>query len=124
MDKAMPLVFGAVLGVSARYLVATRIHMMAGTGFPFETLAVNVSGCLLVGVFDSWAGTRGLIGPAGRLFLMTGFCATYTTFSTLILESAHLVSNGQIARALANYLGSGVLGFMSFRLGAFLGKMF
>jgi fluoride exporter len=124
MDKSIPLVFGALLGVFARYLVATRIYMMTGTGFPFGTLAVNISGCLLVGVFDSWAGDRGLIGPAGRLFLMTGFCATYTTFSTLILESAHLISNGQIARALAYYLGSGVLGFVSFRLGAFLGRIF
>lgn len=42
---------------------------------------------------------------------MTGFCATDTTFSTLILESARLISNGQIVRALANYLGSGVCPF-------------
>lgn len=124
MDRWLPLAFGAVLGVFARYLVATRIYTMAGTGFPFGTLAVNVSGCLLVGVFDSWAGARGLIDPAGRLFLMTGFCATYTTFSTLILESAYLADGGQIVRALANYLGSGVLGFVSFRLGAFLGRVF
>lgn len=124
MDRWMPLAFGAVLGVFARYLVATRIYAMAGTGFPFGTLAVNISGCLLIGVFDSWAGARGLIGPAGRLFLMSGFCATYTTFSTLILESANFVSEGQIARALANYLGSGVLGLVSFRLGALLGRIF
>lgn len=124
MDKSIPLVFGAVLGVFARYLVATRIYTMAGIGFPFGTLAVNVSGCLLIGVFDSWAGVRGLLGPTGRLFLMTGFCATYTTFATLVLESSNLVNDGQLARALINYLGSGVLGFVCFRLGALLGRIF
>lgn len=123
MDKWTPLAFGAILGVFARDVVSRRVYSLAGAGFPYGTLAVNLSGCLLVGIFDSWTGARGFLGSTSRLFLMTGFCATYTTFSTLVLESSNLVNAGQTVRALTNYLGSGVLGFACFRLGALLGRI-
>ncbi|MBI5630708.1 MAG: fluoride efflux transporter CrcB [Elusimicrobia bacterium] len=121
MDKAICLGAGSLMGGIARYLLATAVHSHAGASFPYGTLAVNISGCFAIGLFDSWAGAKGLSGPAGRLFFMTGFCGAYTTFSTLIFETAYLVNDGQLLRAFANYAGSGVLGFVFFRLGSWLG---
>lgn len=123
MEKWGALALGGIFGVFARYLLASKVYSYAGTGFPYGTLVVNVSGCFAIGLFDSWAGTRGLLGPTARLFLMTGFCGAYTTFSTLILETSNLAADGELLRALLNYLGSGVLGFALFRLGMLVGTV-
>ncbi len=120
MNKWLLLSIGGILGTLARYGVGVELPGIAGAGFPYGTLAINMTACLLIGLFQSWGG-RGALGPDSRLFLMTGFCGAYSTFSTLILESGNLAADGQAARALVNYLGSGVGGFILFRLGAYLG---
>jgi CrcB protein len=122
MNKWLLLSVGGVLGTFARYGLASWVPGVAGAGFPYGTLAVNLSACLLIGVLNGMAG-RGALGPDGRLLLMTGFCGAYSTFSTLILESGGLAGDGEVLRALVNYLGSGAAGFLLFRLGAYLGTI-
>lgn len=121
MTRWLSLGAGFLLGGGARVLVAQGVYAAAGAGFPWGTFAVNASGCFLIGLFNALAEAKFALGPAGRLLMMTGFCGAYTTFSTLILETANLAADGQLLRALLNYLGSGVLGFLLFRLGALLG---
>src|SRR5258708_25557634 len=73
---------GSVIGGVARYLLSVIIQ--SGSGFPWATLFVNVTGSLLIGFYST------LIGPGWRLFagarqpqvLITGFCRGHTTFST------------------------------------------
>ncbi|MBI5596021.1 MAG: CrcB family protein [Elusimicrobia bacterium] len=121
MSRWLSLLAGFVLGGGARVLVAQGVYAAAGTAFPWGTFAVNLSGCFLIGLFNALAEVKFALGPAARLFLMAGFCGAFTTFSTLILETANLAADGQALKALFNYLGSGVLGFLLFRLGAILG---
>ena len=121
MNTWINLAFGGLAGTFARYLLASAVNRSLGAGFPYGTMAVNLSGCLLVGVFDGLAEARFLIGPAGRLLLMTGFCGAYTTFSTLMLESSHLIRDGETLRAFLNFMGSGAAGFILFRFGIYLG---
>lgn len=123
MDKWWSLAVGFLAGGFARYLLVLGVHARAGADFPYGTMAVNLSGCLLIGVFDSLAETRFLLGPNARLLLMTGFCGAYTTFSTLILETSNLVKDGEMLRAMVNFLGSGIGGFVLLRLGAYLGTV-
>ena len=113
----MAVAAGSVVGGLARHALTVRVFAAAGPAFPYGTLAVNVSGCFLIGALDAWGSARGLLGPNARLLLMTGFCGAYTTFSTLILDSARLADAGQLALGLVNYVGSGVLGLLAFRLG-------
>lgn len=122
MSKWLVLAAGGVVGTFARYQAAAWVPGVAGTAFPYGTLAVNLSACFLLGLVDSLSLARAALSPEARLMLMTGFCGAYSTFSTLILETSGLVDDGQLLRALANYLGSGVLGFALFRLGAYLGS--
>ena len=123
VNKWLALSLGGIIGTFSRYQLAAWVPSFAGTGFPYGTLAVNLSACLLVGFFDSLSMVRTALGPEARLLLMTGFCGAYSTFSTLILETSNLASDGELLRAAANYIGSGVLGFLLFRLGAYLGTV-
>lgn len=123
MSKWLVLSLGGAVGTLVRYQLAAWVPAFAGTGFPYGTFVVNMSACLLLGVLDSLAAARAALSPEARLLLMTGFCGAYSTFSTLMLETSNLAADGQLLRAAANYLGSGALGFVLFRLGVFLGTV-
>lgn len=118
VDQVLAIALGSVAGGLARHALTLRLFTAAGPWFPYGTLAVNTSGCLLIGALDAWAMEKGTPGPQMRLLLLTGFCGAYTTFSTLILDSARLADGGLAWLGLANFVGSGVLGFLAFRLGA------
>ncbi|MDD5657644.1 MAG: fluoride efflux transporter CrcB [Elusimicrobia bacterium] len=123
MNQWLLLAGGGVAGTFLRYLVARWVPTFAGAEFPYGTLAVNLSACLLLGIFESMAEVRALLGPQARILLMTGFCGAYSTFSTWMLETSSLVGDGELLRALANLFGSAIAGFVLFRLGAFLGAI-
>jgi len=123
MRNWLNLAAGGIAGTAARYVLAGSVNRLMGADFPYGTLVVNASGCFLIGLFDSMAEFRFLIGPAGRLLLMTGFCGAYTTFSTLLLETSNLVRDGETGRALLNFFGSGIVGFILLRLGMQLGRL-
>lgn len=112
---------GCVAGGFARYAVTGSLTRLFGPGFPWGTLTVNLSGCLLIGVLNSLAGARWTLSPEMRLMTIAGFCGAYTTFSALLLETANLTASGDWPRALTYYLGSGLAGFILFRLGSALG---
>jgi fluoride exporter len=90
---------GGAIGACARY-GATLLWPTTPGGFPWTTLAVNVSGCALMGVVmvmitAVWAGRRLL-----RPLLGTGILGGYTTFSAYTGEIEHLVSTGHALPAL------------------------
>lgn len=111
------MVLGGTLGTLARYLFAGFIYRVWGTSFPYGTLAVNLSGCFLVGALAVLTEEKFILGPVGRVFLMIGFCGAFTTFSTFILETANLMKDGENVRAFLNVLLSVLLGFAALRLG-------
>ncbi len=123
MVKWGSLIVGGALGTVARYLFAGYIYRIWGPSFPYGTLAVNLTGCFLVGVLTVLADEKFMLGPAGRVFLMIGFCGAFTTFSTFILETANLMKDGQNARAFLNVLLSVLLGFATLRLGILVARI-
>jgi CrcB protein len=91
---------GGGVGASARY-GAWLIWPTAAGGFPWTTLAVNVVGCAVIGVFmvvisDVWAAHR-LVRP----FFGTGVLGGFTTFSTYAVDIQHLVDRGEARAGLA-----------------------
>jgi len=122
MSKWIWFSVAVVFGGFARYLLGTAVYRKFGGGFPTGTLLVNLSGCLLIGFFNSLAQDKLLLGPEERLWLMTGFCGAYTTFSTFILETSNLFRDGESSWALLNIALSLLLGLAVFRVGTWLAR--
>jgi CrcB protein len=121
----VPLVLvalGGAGGAVLRYLVDGWIAQRAAGAFPWGTLSVNISGSLVLGLLFALAVERGVL-PAGiRAPVMVGFIGAYTTFSTLMLESWRLIEDGATGLALANVVGSSVLGLAAVFIGLTIGR--
>ena len=121
----MPLVLvalGGAGGAVTRYLVDGWIAQRAAGAFPWGTLAVNLSGSLVLGMLFALAVERGFL-PAGiRAPIMVGFIGAYTTFSTLMLESWRLIEDGATGLALANVVASSALGLAAVFVGLSIGR--
>ena len=79
---------GGALGAVARYAVS--LLAARWPAFPVGTLAINVAGCLAIGLLGSTVTSE----PA-RLFLLTGILGGFTTFSAFGLETQALASQGR-----------------------------
>lgn len=105
-----------------RYLAQLVIYKSYPSIFPFGTFLVNISGCFLIGVFYALA-EKGNIGSSElRLFLMTGICGGYTTFSTFSLDNMILLRSGNFLHFFLNAIGSLVIGLLATYLGVLLFK--
>lgn len=122
MEKWLALAAGGLTGTFARYVFSSFIFKISGPRFPFGTLAVNLSGCFLIGFFASLAGERINLSHETKLLLITGFCGAYTTFSAFILETDALFKDAGMAIALLNILLQVILGFLIFRGGVAAGE--
>jgi CrcB protein len=79
---------------------------LIGPNFPAGTLFVNVVGCILIGVFAGWFAFRGETTTQDlRLFLTTGICGGFTTFSAFSLDAVMLWQRGAYL-ASAGYVGA------------------
>lgn len=101
--------------------MAGRLASTAWGNFPLATLLVNVVGSFLLAFITTLA-LRGLVSPAWRLALSTGFIGALTTFSTFAWESDLMVREGEAARASTYVLGNLVLGYAAVLLGRALAE--
>jgi len=92
-------------GAVVRYGLDRTVGDRTQGVFPWGTLAVNVTGSLLLGLIAGLALHHGL-SRAARIVLGTGFCGAYTTFSTFTFETVRLVEEGALAEAFRNTAGT------------------
>ena len=114
---------GGFLGAITRYLIDGRIAAYAGGAFPWGTFAINVSGSFAVGLLFALMIDRAVLAPELRGPLMIGFLGSYTTFSTLALESWRMIEDGAWLSATLNLGGSIVIGLDAVIAGVALGRM-
>jgi fluoride exporter len=99
----------AAIGAPARYLVDGLVQDRMKRQFPWGTLVVNVSGCLLLGFITGLGLYHGL-GATTQTVLGTGGMGAYTTFSTFTFETVRLAENGRVEHALRNVAANLVVG--------------
>ena len=118
MKPLLAVGLGGLLGSLARYkLGGLVLHHTASWRFPLSTLVVNLIGCALVGVLAGIAEQRHQLTPLARLFLITGFCGGFTTFSAFGLDTLYLLRRHESEWALANMIVSVVAGVAAVWLG-------
>jgi CrcB protein len=98
-------VVAAAVGAPLRYLVDGYIGDRARGVFPWGTLVVNASGSLVFGVLTGLA-LYHAFPQSPKVILGTGFCGSYTTFSTFSFETVRLVEEGALGQAMRNALGT------------------
>ena len=123
MIKFLNLIIGGTAGTLSRYFLTHITYHFLGTGFPYGTLIVNLIGCFIIGVIATFSSETFSLTYNHRILLVTGFCGAFTTFSTFIFESAHLMEEGEILKASLNIILSIVLGFLIFRAGEIVGRV-
>jgi CrcB protein len=120
--KYLLIVLCGGAGSLARYLMGTAVAERLGARFPWGTLAVNVTGCFLIGLLMTLLTERVVVSPNWRLALVVGFLGGYTTFSSFEWETYATVRAGGFWLGALNVIGSLVLGYAAVWLGATLGR--
>ena len=100
---------GAILGAGLRYFVSRVFARALSASFPYGTLAINVTGSFLLGVFLTWTTERVFADPRWRLFMAVGFCGSYTTFSSYAYETIMYFEQGHWSLVATNILTNNVL---------------
>ncbi len=122
--KQLALVFiGGGVGSTLRYLLSKYLNSYE-TGIPYGTFAANISGSLLIGIILGIALKNETISTNTVLFLATGFCGGYTTFSTFAYENHVFLRNGDFMSFALYTIGSFVIGFAMVFLGMWVVKFF
>ena len=106
------------VGAVLRFLVDGAIGRRLGKSFPFGTLAVNISGAVLLGLLSGLALNRYAALVAG-----TAFVGSYTTFSTWMLETQRLSEERQVGGAVLNIVISIALGIGAALCGQWIGRL-
>ncbi len=115
MKECLLVGLGGGIGAILRYLLST---IPLKSSFPFMTLLINIAGAILIGMIVSLSMKQDIVSPQTVLFLKTGVCGGFTTFSTFSLESVTLLEQHKPVTAIGYML----LSLLLCLLGVFLGK--
>lgn len=105
---------GGFIGAVLRYLISL---IPIKTELPLKTLAVNIIGCFVIGIIAGLAENRLEDKVRLVLFLKTGICGGFTTFSTFALETGELINNSKYMAAAAYVTASLLFGIAAAYLG-------
>ena len=122
MKSLLYIFIGGGTGSVLRYLLTIAIQRQTGTAFPWGTFAVNIIGSFVIGIFFGMAEKAHLISANMNVFLITGFCGGFTTFSSFADDMFLLMQNKHWGYFSAYLVLSIVLGIVLVWLGRSLVK--
>jgi len=114
---------GSFIGGVIRYMLSLVIQAKTMTVFPFGTLAVNLIGCLMIGLIFGIA-DKGSMSTEWKLFLATGVLGGFTTFSAFSLETFNMIRLGHHLYAGIYVTSSFVIGLVATIIGVAVVRMF
>lgn len=114
--------FGGSIGSIARYLMQKWFAANFLQAFPWGTFAVNSTGCFLIGLFWGLSFKSIDNNESWKLFLLTGLCGGFTTFSAFTLEGIGLLKDQKLFLFFSYVAASVVIGLLATYLGIQLTK--
>lgn len=112
---------GGAGGATSRHLLNVYIHRFTSSNFPCGTITVNLIGSLCIGLCGALL-EHYKVAVEYRLFLLTGFFGSFTTFSTFAREKAELLKMGDVKTFILYAVSSNVLGVALVFAGYFLAR--
>jgi CrcB protein len=125
MGAWIAVAVGGAIGSVARFWLASAMTVLTGPRFPWGTLLINVLGSFVIGLVAGYTLAPGRVAmhPDIRIFLMTGVCGGFTTFSAFSLQTLELMQTGDVVPALGYAAGSVVLCVIGTYCGWLLGRL-
>ncbi|MDY0216782.1 MAG: fluoride efflux transporter CrcB [Bacteroidales bacterium] len=114
---------GGGLGSIFRYLTSVIVTKYFQTNFPWATFAVNVLGCLVIGIILGLFERQQLSNPDLKFLFIVGFCGGFTTFSAFASENIHLLQSNNTLTAFLYIATSVLLSLFAVWLGLTLTKL-
>jgi CrcB protein len=121
--KFVAIACGGALGALTRYWVESTVTSRLGSRFPYGTLMVNVTACVILGGVLAYLSRHENLSPFWRYLIPVGFIGAYSTFSTFEFESFSLLENGAYFLSCLYLVLSVVLGLTATWVGARLGQI-
>ena len=112
---------GGAIGAMARF--ALNVILQRDVAYPWGTLGANLLGCLVMGMLahliahSTWFNEAGVIPDQYRLFFAIGFCGSFTTLSTMVMELNTMLQRNELFYAFSYLFATLVGGFACFYLG-------
>jgi CrcB protein len=113
---------GSFIGGICRFLCQQIVQNNFPSSIPLGTLCVNIIGCFFIGIIYELSGKGNIISPELRIFLATGICGGFTTFSSFAYENVSMVLDGEFFYPALYVLLSIVIGFGAVHAGILLIK--
>ena len=112
---------GGAVGAMARF--GLNVYLQRDVEFPWGTIVANLLGCLLMGVIaqliasTAWFNAAGIIPDQYRLLFAVGFCGSFTTLSSMVLEMNTMLQKNEIFYSFTYFVGTLIGGFACFYIG-------
>ncbi|WP_445733870.1 fluoride efflux transporter CrcB [Mariniflexile sp.] len=121
MKPILLVFFGGGFGSVLRYIIGKYLNNFEN-GIPYGTFLANILGSFLIGIILGLAAKNDSLTQNQTLFLATGFCGGFTTFSTFAYENHLFLKSGDFISFAVYTIASFVIGFLAVFLGMFLVK--
>ena len=118
---------GGAIGAMARF--GLNVFLQRDVEFPWGTLTANLVGCLVMGVIaqlisgTAWFNDAGIIPDQYRLLFAVGFCGSFTTLSSMVLELNTMLQKNEIFYSFSYLVGTLIGGFACFYIGIMCVRM-
>ena len=119
LKNALLVAVGGALGSTGRYLVA---QVLRNYHFPWATFLVNIAGCFIIGAVLAFSLRNSDFEQNWRVFLASGICGGFTTYSAFSLEMMSMLQQNRIFLFAIYLLATVVIGLIATWLGYTLFK--